>query len=99
MLPIVDDADVMFTTDLYNPTPGGTGGPLPDGKDRPAHDLYARQLYTILGTLGYTPAAHPALRIVGGHGAVGTWGELCVWGFGFGSAPHDVPIDPAKVCP
>jgi glyoxylase-like metal-dependent hydrolase (beta-lactamase superfamily II) len=104
LVPILDSEQLLFTTDLDNPTGQDKGGSLPDGKERAAHDLYARQLYTNLKTAGagYSPGSAPNMKFVGGHGAVGTWGELCVFGYGFGATgapPMGTPIDASKVCP
>lgn len=75
LVAFVEDAKILFTSDLYNP--GGLG-PNPTGPDRPYHDLYARELVRGLTDLGITPAT--LTRFVGGHGTTGTWQELRIFG-------------------
>ncbi len=75
----VDDARMLFTSDLYNP--GGLG-PNPMQPERPYHDLYARELLRDLAALGFDEAN--LTTFVGGHGGSGTWAELRIFG---GAAP------------
>lgn len=72
----VEDAGLLFTSDLYNP--GFNSGPSPTGPDRPFHDLYARELVRDLTELGITPTT--LTTFVGGHGGTGTWEELRQFG-------------------
>ena len=100
----LEDAHVVFTTDLDTPTGTDAGGPMPDGKEMSQHDVYARQLIANLAAASpsYTPVATPDMKFVCGHGAVGGWGELCVYGYGWGASGKPAPgtpIDPSKVCP
>ena len=101
---VLDDEGIVFTTDLDTPTGKDAGGPMPDGKEMAQHDLYARQLIANLkaASPAYTPAAAPNMKFVCGHGAIGDWGELCVYGYGWGQAGKPTagtPIDPSRVCP
>lgn len=76
LVAIVEDAKVLFTSDLYNP--GGLG-PNPTGPEKPFHDTYARELIRGLAELGITPTSEPTMQFAGGHGGVGTWSELQIF--------------------
>lgn len=75
LVAFVEDAKMLFTSDLFNP--GGLG-PNPMGPDRPYHDLYARQLVKELTNLGINEMN--LTTFVGGHGITGSWKELRIFG-------------------